>query len=207
VAEAQCLTHSARARSLAGNRPATNGFAIGYDGVVRRILYFLQVFSLGAWLGAIILLVVLAPAIFVALPSRDQAGVVIGLVIARLHLLGIILGVVYLIASVAFARSLFAVLKPAVVLVILMVALTFFSQNFVSRRMDQLRIQMGSVDATPLSNPLRMQFDRLHPISVGIEGAVLILGLVALFLTTRPGTFGTYSVSEPRDRAASSSAG
>jgi hypothetical protein len=42
---------------------------------------------------------------------------------------------------------------------------------------------MVSVDATPPENPVRAEFDRLHKISVRLEGSTLLLGLVALFLT------------------------
>jgi len=51
--------------------------------------------------------------------------------------------------------------------------------------MDALRTQMVSVDTTPASDPRRAEFDRLHGISVDLEGAVLLIGLVALFLTIR----------------------
>jgi hypothetical protein len=49
--------------------------------------------------------------------------------------------------------------------------------------MDHLRQQMGSYASTAANNPLRMQFDHLHVISVRLEGGVLILGVIALFLT------------------------
>jgi len=41
---------------------------------------------------------------------------------------------------------------------------------------------MGSVAATSTSDPLRVRFDRLHGISGDIEGSVLLIGLVTLFL-------------------------
>ena len=149
-----------------------------------HIWRFLQVFALGTWLGGIILLsFVVAPGAFSILPNVDQAAMTVGFVLSRLHLMGMILGVVYLIASVALARSVAGLVRPAALLVALMILLTFVSENFVTRRMDQLRQQMGSVAATPSSSPLRQQFDRLHPVSVTIEGAVLIAGLVSLFLT------------------------
>jgi hypothetical protein len=66
-----------------------------------------------------------------------------------------------------------------------MLLLTIASQQFVSRRMQVLRIQMGSIAATSMSDPLRVQFDRLHDVSTDIEGAVLLIGLAALFLTVR----------------------
>jgi hypothetical protein len=51
--------------------------------------------------------------------------------------------------------------------------------------MEALRYEMGSVQATPLDSPLRMAFDRLHGVSVWMEGIVLLAGLVALHLTAR----------------------
>jgi hypothetical protein len=68
---------------------------------------------------------------------------------------------------------------------VLMLLLTVASQNFVTPRMRALRTEMGSVAATPSSDPLRQEFDRLHGISVKLEGAVLLIGFAALFLTVR----------------------
>jgi hypothetical protein len=59
------------------------------------------------------------------------------------------------------------------------------SQYGVIARMDVLRAQMGSVEGTAAGNPLRAAFDRLHQYSVWLESAVLLSGLVALFLTAR----------------------
>jgi hypothetical protein len=51
--------------------------------------------------------------------------------------------------------------------------------------MNVLREQMGSVQATPANDPRRAAFDKLHSASVDLEGGVLLLGLVALFLATK----------------------
>ena len=74
-------------------------------------------------------------------------------------------------------------MRPAALGVILMLLLTLASQRIVIPRMDVLRAQMASVDATPANDPRRAEFDRLHGISVDLEGGVLLIGLVALFLT------------------------
>ena len=109
----------------------------------------------------------------------------VGLILSRLHIFGCIAGIVYLLAAVALARSLGALVRPAALCVIAMLALTAMSQWWVSPRMASLRAQMGSVDRTPTDSPLRVEFDQRHKISVGPEGGVLLLGLVALFLTVR----------------------
>jgi len=63
--------------------------------------------------------------------------------------------------------------------------LTAASQYHVMPRMARLGSQMGSVEQTSRSDPRRLEFGRLHKTSVDIEGAVLFVGLIALFLTLR----------------------
>ena len=151
-----------------------------------NILRFIQFLALGTWLGSIIYFsFAVAPALFAALQNRDQAGAVVGIALGRLHHLGVIAGVLYLVATLCLARSPKVFLQPAVVAVIAMLAFTIISQHHIAPRMAQLRTEMVSVDATPPSNPLRAEFDRLHKVSVRLEGSVLLLGLIALFLTAR----------------------
>ena len=148
-------------------------------------LRFLQYLSLGCWLGSIIFFIVFTQGIFSVIPAKDLTGVVVGYSLARLHVMGIIAGVVYLIATAALEKSVAALARPAALLVFFMILCTMVSQYGVIARMDALRLQMGSVDTTPAGNPLRMAFDRLHQYSVRLESAVLLSGLAALFLTAR----------------------
>jgi Domain of unknown function (DUF4149) len=149
------------------------------------VVRFLQFFTLGIWIGAIIYFAaIVAPAAFSVL-TADQAGALVGLTLGRLHLMGIVAGVVYLLVTAIWARSAAALLRPAPLLVLIMVVLTFISQFWVSGTMDALRAQMGSVAATPATDNLRASFDRLHRVSVNLELAVLVAGLLALFFTSR----------------------
>jgi uncharacterized protein DUF4149 len=149
------------------------------------VVRFLQFFTLGAWIGAILYFgAIVAPAAFSVL-TADQAGALVGLTLGRLHLMGIVAGIIYLLVTAVWARSAAALLRPASLLVLVMVVLTFVSQFWVSGTMDALRAQMGSVSATPATNQLRASFDRLHRISVNLELAVLVAGLLALVFTSR----------------------
>jgi hypothetical protein len=150
-----------------------------------HILRFLQVFALGTWVGSIIYFVAVVTRGAFAVLARDQAGLMVGFTLGGLHQLGMVAAVVYLIAALAAGKSLRALVRPAAIGVILMLVLTLASQRIVIPRMDVLRTQMVSVDATPQSDPKRAEFDRLHGISVDLEAGVLVLGLVALFLTVR----------------------
>lgn len=150
------------------------------------ILRFFEFLSLGTWVGSILYLsFVVAPGVFATLGSRDLAGAAVGMALGRLHLLGLLAGALYLASRVALARSLSALGSAAALLVVLMLVLTLLSQYGVSPRLAALRVEMGSVDATPQDNPLRVRFNRLHRASVQLEVGVLLAGLVALFLTVR----------------------
>jgi hypothetical protein len=153
------------------------------------VLRFVQVFALGTWLGSIFYFsAAVAPGAFRVLPSQDLAGLLVEFTLRRLHTVGVIAGLLFLIASAAMALSSMGAGKRLilpVVGVVIMVILTIVSQQIVIRRMNVLRGQMGSVIETPKDNPLRVEFDRLHGVSVRLEGATLLIGVVSLFLTVR----------------------
>ena len=155
-------------------------------------LRFLRVFSLGTWVGSIIYFVaVVTRDAFAVLPNRDLAGALVRSTLGGLHGLGMIAALVYLFASLGLERSVKVLARPAALGVILMLVLTAASQRFVMPRMAELRTEMGSVDAMPAGDARRAEFDRLHSISVDLEGGVLVIGLVALFLTVRASREGS----------------
>ena len=153
------------------------------------ILRFVQVFALGTWLGSIFYFsAAVAPGAFRVLPSQDLAGLLVEFTLRRLHTVGVIAGLLFLIASAAMALSSTGAGKRLVLPVmgvVIMVTLTVVSQQVVIRRMNVLRSEMGSVMETPKDNPLRVEFDRLHGVSVQLEGATLLIGVASLFLTVR----------------------
>jgi hypothetical protein len=150
------------------------------------MLRFAKVFALGAWIGAIIYFAaVVTQGAFAVSPNRDQAGLLVGYTLGGLHLMGLIAALVFVAASVAIGKSLRTFIEPTVLIVILMAVFTVASQDYVIPRMNLLRAQMGSVDATPATDSRRVQFDHLHSASVDIEGGILVAGLIALFLTLR----------------------
>lgn len=149
-------------------------------------LRFLQVFALGTWVGGIIFLsFVEAPGAFKIAPPA-QAGSIVGYSLTRLHHIGVIAAVMYLLAGLGIAKSAKWLASPAAILVVIMLLLTIVSEHGVRPRIDRIRSQITApVASTPPENPLRSQFDRLHRTSVQLEGSTLLLGLIALFLTVR----------------------
>ena len=154
---------------------------------MNTIVRFLQIASLGTWVGSILFFsAVVAPAAF-TLFSSEQAGNLVNLTLSRLHLGGMVCGVIFLIVTAAAARTPAALLRPAPLLVLAMIALTFISQFWVAGNLEALRAQAGgSIQSLPDGSGIRASFDRLHRISVRLEAGVLLAGVAALVFTSRP---------------------
>jgi hypothetical protein len=153
---------------------------------MRSTARLLQFFALGTWVGSILYFsLVVAPGAFRTLPNPDQAAALIGYSIGQLHVAGIVLGVISLVAAMLGAKSVRALGSSASICVFLMVILTAISQYTVVARMETLRLEMGSVWATPPEHPMRIAFDRLHGVSFWLEVIVLLSGIAALYLTAR----------------------
>jgi hypothetical protein len=146
----------------------------------------LEFLSLGLWLGSdMFLSFVVAPGAFHVLATRDQAGAMVGFALTRMHIGGIICGLIFLVARLARARSFSNLVAPAALCVVIMIAATLVSQFTVSAKMAVLRGQMGSIQGTAADSPLLAEFTRLHSISVSLESVVLLAGIAAMFLLVR----------------------
>src|SRR6202162_4488521 len=150
-------------------------------------LRFLMLLSLVCWIGGLIFFAfVLAPTAFSVLPTTHLAGNVVGRALGKLHWIGLISGIVYLISSLLYSHitdGTAHVFAARHVLLCLMLALTLVSQFGIIPRMGTLRASLGEVRSVPLDNPARVQFDALHVWSTRVEGAVLLLGLMVVSLT------------------------
>jgi uncharacterized membrane protein len=151
-------------------------------------LRFLMLLSLVAWIGGLIFFAfVLAPTVFApgVLPNTHLAGNIVGRALGKLHWIAIVSGVIFLFSSLLYNRltdgtaHLFALRH---VLIFVMLGLTFLSQFWIIPRMDTLRATVGDLANVAVDNPARMRFDALHIWSTRVEGAVLLLGLVVVYL-------------------------
>ena len=141
---------------------------------------------LSLWLGSdVFLSFVVAPGAFRILASRDQAGAMVGYGLWWMHMIGVVCGIVILVARLVRLRTLSSLAGPAALCVVLMIALTVVSQHAVSPKMAALRTQMGSIQATAADSPLLAEFSRLHLISVSLESGVLLAGFAALYLMVK----------------------
>jgi hypothetical protein len=144
--------------------------------------------ALIVWIGGIIFFAfVEAPTLFTVLPTTRLAGDVVSPSLTKLHWMGLISGVVFVISSLLYNQLKHARPKPFAashVLIVLMLALTAISQFRVTPRMRDLRAELQAVDKLP-GNDSRAEFDRLHAWSTRLEGGVLLLGLGLVILTAR----------------------
>jgi uncharacterized membrane protein len=150
------------------------------------ILRYLTLLSLVVWVGGVIFFAfVLAPTAFQVLPNPHLAGNVVARALGKLHWIAIISGIVFLISSLAHSRLMNGtahVFAMRNLLVCVMLVLTLVSQLGIIPRMDALRASLGDFAAVPLNNPQRVQFDALHVWSTRLEGGVLLLGLVIVYM-------------------------
>lgn len=149
-------------------------------------LRFLMLLSLVVWIGGIIFFAfVVAPSLFMIVPSQHVAGLVVARSLTSLHWIGMVAALVFLICGMIASRGM-----SKIVLVGIMLVLTLILQFGIVRRMEQLRASVPNADVSVLmpNDPTRAQFDRLHNYSTKLEGSVLLLGLVTIFLVAREST-------------------
>ncbi len=141
--------------------------------------------ALIVWIGGIIFFAfVLAPTLFGVLPTTKLAGDVVNATLTKLHWMGLVSGVVFLIASLLYNWQKHVQLRPFMVshvFVVLMLAFTMISQFGITPRMRELRSSPSLME----SSSGRDEFDRLHAWSTRLEGGVLFLGLGVAILTAR----------------------
>ena len=150
---------------------------------------YLMLLSLVVWLGGLIFFsFVLAPTVFSVLPTRHLAGSVVSRSLTALHWIGIVSGIVFLTTSMLYSRlhgGSAQPLSPRHILLYIMLALTLISQFGISPRMATLRASMPDTDSVVATDPVRVQFNALHAWSTRLEGGVLLLGLVVVYLTAQ----------------------
>jgi hypothetical protein len=158
-----------------------------HNETIMTLLRYLMVLALIVWLGGIIFFAaVTTRTAFSVLPTHHLAGNVVNRSLASLHWMGLVAGVAFLASSTLYSRLRNGSANPLAwrhILICVMLLLTLISQFGVSPRMSTLRASMGDIDIIPATDPARVEFNTLHGWSTRLEGGVLLLGLVVLYLT------------------------
>jgi len=151
-------------------------------------LRFLRLLSLSLWVGSIFFFAaVVAPTLFAVLPTRALAGLVVSNSLAKLHWVGLICAVVYLLCCLLLTifHAGAAPFHRRDLMLVCMLAITLFLHYGFEPRMVRLRDSMGIIDVVPHNDPRRIEFNRMHVWSSRLEGSVFVLGVVLLYLVVR----------------------
>lgn len=157
--------------------------------LLRTLLYL----ALIVWLGAEIFFPVVAAITFTVLrPDTHMAGTIVGELLRILHGMGFVSGLVVL-ALLALAPA-WGIYKShtvlaLMVLVVLMLACTAYSQFGIIRAMERDRAAAGgAIDTADPSSPITTHFNELHNRSEHVEEAILFLGIATVVLVARAET-------------------
>ncbi len=152
-----------------------------------QALRFLYLLSLVVWVGGIVFFsFVGAPSTFQAVPV-DMAGKVVAKIFPRYYLLGFVAGLVALATLLGLARMAGRWEIPSVATAVLLTAMLgtgLYAGTVVQRQANEVRRGIESfTDRTQAPPELRAEFSRLHRLAVILNGVVLVLGIVVVFLT------------------------
>ncbi len=157
---------------------------------MKTLLRTLLALALIVWLGAEIFFPIVAAITFSTLtPDTHTAGTIVGQLIRILHEMGLVSGMVAL-AVLALAPQ-WRIYKPRavlapMVLLVLMMAGTVYSQYGIIPAMERDRIAAGgAIDTAAANNPITAHFNELHNRSELLEETILLLGLATVVLLAR----------------------
>ena len=154
--------------------------------LLRSLLYL----ALVVWLGAETFFPVVAAITFGTLRSDTHtAGTIVGEFLRILHGMGLVSAMVALaLLALAPAWGIYktrSVLAP-MVLVVLMLAFTVYSQFAIIPAMERDRVAAGgAINTMDATNPLTIDFNKLHNRSEHVELAILLCGVATVVLVAR----------------------
>jgi len=154
--------------------------------LLRTLLYL----ALVVWLGAETFFPVVAAITFGTLrPDTHTAGAIVGELLRILHGMGLVSAMVAL-ALLALAPA-WGIYKPSsvlapMILVVLMLAFTVYSQFAIIPAMERDRVAAGgAIHTTDAASPQTIDFNNLHNRSEHVELAILLCGLATVVLVAR----------------------
>ncbi|HKQ05013.1 MAG TPA: DUF4149 domain-containing protein [Blastocatellia bacterium] len=156
----------------------------------QQVVAGLEALLLTIWVGAMLFFsFAVAPTVFAVLPTRELAGQVVNSLIAKVEWIGLVCGPLLLLSQLFVWPKREGEAKARVLRVILLGLMTLLvlgSRFWVSAKMHSLRAQLsGPIDDLAVTDPLRVDFNALHGISVSLMGATLLAGIVVIFLSVR----------------------
>jgi uncharacterized membrane protein len=153
--------------------------------MVNVVLRFIYLLSIALWLGGMAFFsFIAAPSIFKALP-REEAGKVVSDIFPKYYWQGMICGAIALVTSVALGMrdrwNMLLIVRTMVIGV--MVIGILYAVVILQPKIQAVKAQMASFESLTPTDPLRLEFGRLHGRSFSVNAAVLLLGVIVVFIT------------------------
>jgi uncharacterized membrane protein len=149
------------------------------------LLRFIYLLSIALWIGGMAFFSFLAaPSVFQVLP-REDAGKVVADIFPKYYWQGIICGAIALLTSVVLGMrerwNMLLIVRTILIGVMLIGVL--YAVVILQPKIQAVKAQVTSFDDLSPADPLRLEFGRLHGRSFSVNAAVLLLGVVVVFIT------------------------
>src|SRR5262245_2200925 len=149
------------------------------------VLRFIYLLSIALWVGGMAFFsFIAAPSIFKVL-AREEAGKVVTEIFTKYYWQGIICGAIALVTSVALGVrerwNMLLIIRTIMIAVMLVGIL--YSMVILQPKIQAVKAQVTSFESLSPTDPLRLEFGRLHGRSFSVNAAVLLLGVIVLFIT------------------------
>jgi uncharacterized membrane protein len=149
------------------------------------VLRFIYLLSIALWLGGMAFFSFMAaPSIFKVLP-REEAGRVVSDIFPKYYWQGLICGAIALVTSVALGvRDRWNMLLIVRTMTIgVMVIGILYAVVILQPKIQAVKAQTTSFESLAPTDPLRLEFGRLHGRSFSVNAAVILLGVIVVFIT------------------------
>jgi len=145
------------------------------------ITQWLYLLALSLWVGGIVFFSFLTtPALFSSLP-REMTGTVLAVLFPRYYYLGYASGGILLAMTLLESALVRSLPWLRISLILIMLGSTCYAGMILRPKIHQLKIEMKAVEEdTPLGKDLKLNFDKLHRLSVVLNMVVLVGGLFLL---------------------------
>src|SRR5262245_21440122 len=153
--------------------------------MVTVVLRFIYLLSIALWIGGMAFFSFLAaPSIFHVLP-REEAGKVVADIFPKYYWQGIICGAIALLTSVALGvrERWNTLLIGRTIMIGVMLFGVLYAVVILQPKIQALTAQVASFESLSPTDPLRLEFGRLHGRSFSVNAAVLLLGVIVVFVT------------------------
>mgnify|MGYP001565406764 FL=1 len=144
---------------------------------------FIYLFSLVIWIGSILFFSFFAaPSIFKVLP-RETAGEVVGDIFPKYWMIGYISGIVSILSVIIIYIKEKGNYTAIISVLAIMTILTFYSGMAVGQKARAIKAEIKITEDASKKEGLKKEFSTVHRKSAILNGIILALGIILIFLT------------------------